>query len=100
MKQSLKEKLLERFELNPGVWFAGGKIEAWVTANTDNTASNARRRLREMVEDGILKQKEEVKNGVNHAYYLFDPDDTTKEKKKYYKYVYDPYRKCMVESVV
>lgn len=79
---SLVKQLTERFQNHEGRWIPGGSIEKYVIAETEYTASNARRRLREMVEDGILKQKEEVHNGKNHAYYMYDPNDTTVEKPK------------------
>ena len=79
---SLVEKLTARFQNHEGQWIAGGQIEKWVLANTDQTASNARRRLREMVENGVLEQKEESKNGVNHAYYrLSGTVEKPKERK-------------------
>lgn len=97
---SLSDQLLERFRTKRGQWFAGKRIEEWVLQNTNNTASNARRRLRELVEDGKLKQKEEVRNGVNHAYYMFDLENTTVEPTYKYIHEFDEDRKVMVEKKV
>lgn len=103
---SLVDQLLARFKTKPGVWVPGGSIERWVTDNTAHpktgkpyTASNARRRLREMAEDGILKQDERRHNGTNHAWYCYQPENTTAPPKVEYEYYFDEERKTMVERV-
>lgn len=79
MKKSLSDKILDRFKEKPGTWVPGKSIEKWTLENTKNTASNARRRLREMVEDGKLKQEERVYKGVNHAFYCYQPKPEVKK---------------------
>lgn len=83
---SLVDQLIAKFKARPGDWIPGASVEKWVTAETKYTASNARRRLRELVETGVLKQKEEKYKGVNHAWYSFDPENSTAVR---YKYVPD-----------
>lgn len=97
---SLIKQLSDRFKTHEGQWISGGSVEKWVTTETEYTASNARRRLRELVEDKILKQKEEVRNGTNHAYYMYDPTETSEPPKPVYKYEFDEERQCMVEVLV
>ena len=90
---SLVTQITDRFKSHQGKWIPGGSIERWVINETVDpntgkpyTASNARRRLRELVADGVLHQKEEVRNGVNHAWYMFDLDHTTLKAKPTYRY--------------
>ena len=93
---SLSEKLLERFQTKPDQWIPGGSVERWTLENTDSTASNARRRLREMVEDGKLEQTEKIYKGTNHAWYRLA--NGAVEKKVRYEYVFDPEKNAMVEK--
>lgn len=95
---SLVNQILERFRTKPGVWVAGGAIERWTLENTKYTASNARRRLRELVEDGALMQDERQLNGKNHAFYCYQPEVST-AKKAVYSYEFNPYTERMEEKV-
>lgn len=96
---TLVKQLTERFKHKPGVAICGVKIEEWVTQNTKYSPSNARRRLRELVEDGVLHQEEKKVNGVNLAFYTYSPEDTTLKEYKY-EYEFDSERNCMVEKKV
>lgn len=95
---SLVDQLKTKFKDRKGDWIAGGSIEKWVTNETKYTPSNARRRLRELVEDGYLHQKEEKFHSVNHAFYKFDPEHVEKEYK--YTYELDPITNTMVEKKI
>lgn len=93
----LEDTLMDRFKTHKGEWISGGAIEKWVQQNTKHTPSYARRLIRLLVEDGKLHQEERVKNGVNHAYYMYNPESTTAPSYKY-SYEFDPERNCMVEK--
>ena len=75
MKQSLRERIKAYHQKNPGVWIPQGEIERLVAQKTTYTASNASRRLRELVEDGEL----EVKYVKGHAYHTYTPKEVTKQ---------------------
>lgn len=77
---SLKEQLLERFKAKPGVWFKSGAIESWVAANTKYSPSNAKRRLRELAEDGTLQVDYYTTNGVKHAKYAYTAPITRQQR--------------------
>lgn len=91
---SLVTDLTKKFQTRAGEWIPGAMVERYVLEHTPHTASNARRRLREMVEDGILEQKEQAYKGTNHAWYRYAG------KKMRYDYVFDTERNCMVEKLV
>jgi predicted transcriptional regulator len=97
-KPSLSDQLTERFRTKPGQWIPGSSIERWVLSETEYTASNARRRLRELVEAGVLMQEERSVKGVNHAFYCYNPEKTTAPKKKY-RYQFDPATNTMIEII-
>jgi DNA-binding transcriptional ArsR family regulator len=64
---SLRERILEYYRKNKGVWISGGEIERLVSQRTKYKASNASRRLRELREDNLLESKE-VKGSVFYRY--------------------------------
>lgn len=64
MKESLKNRLVDYLRRNGG-WVASGELERLVKEHTTYTASNATRRLREAVNEGLL----EVKHVRGHSHY-------------------------------
>lgn len=67
MKLSLRQRILDYYRKNAGVWISGGEIEKLVAQRTTYKASNSSRRLRELCEDGLLERKE-VKGTVFYRY--------------------------------
>lgn len=86
---SLKEQLLARFKEKPDTWFPSGSIEKWVAAETKYSPSNAKRRLREMAEDGILSVDYYTSNGVQHAKYCYNPETTTAKRRQQHVEIVD-----------
>lgn len=65
MKLSLTDRLARYCRNNPG-WIASGHLQR-LALEKGYTAQNAGRRLRELVEDGVLEV--EYRKPRNHAYY-------------------------------
>lgn len=63
---SLKSRLADYLK-RQATWKASGELQRLVTQRTTYTAQNAGRRLRELVNEGVL----EVKYIKNHAYYRY-----------------------------
>lgn len=66
------------FRRNKGVWIPSGEIQRLVTSTTKYSPANATRRLRELVEDGVLEV--EYRNPHNHAWYRALPQTKTVQK--------------------
>lgn len=64
MKKSLRDRLIAYFKKTHG-YVASGDLQRLVMQHTSYTPSNVSRRLRELVEDGVL----EVQYRQNHAFY-------------------------------
>lgn len=54
MKQTLRSRLIKWFSSRPNEVISGGEMEKVVGERTTYKASNVSRRLRELVEDGLL----------------------------------------------
>lgn len=75
MKNSLRQRLLNYFIRNEGVWIPSGEIQRLVVERTKYTPSNATRRLRELAEEELLA----VKQVKGHAWYRYVKGTLTKK---------------------